>query len=100
VTDTLPHYAIFLALSEYTKTKDKEKAKEELAKCDLSELESFNPNIKAAIKDIITVVEEKPTTYQRMSYGRKKAVEEKSETETTMAETTTTDVDTDVTEEM
>ena len=26
VTDTMQHYLIFLALSEYTKTKDKEKA--------------------------------------------------------------------------
>lgn len=59
VTDTLSHYAIFLALSEYTKTKDKETAKEELSKCDLSELESFNDNIKAAIKSIMT--EDRPT---------------------------------------
>ena len=55
VTDTMQHYLIFLALSEYTKTKDKEKAKEELSKCDLSELDTFNENIKSVIKEIISV---------------------------------------------
>ena len=59
VTDTLQHYAIFLALSEYTKTKDKEKAKEELSKCDLSELDTFNENIKSVIKGIIAEEKEK-----------------------------------------
>lgn len=53
VTDTLQHYAIFLALSQYTKTKNKEKAREELSACDLSDLESFNENIKAVIKEIM-----------------------------------------------
>lgn len=53
VTDTMQHYLIFLALSEYTKTKDKEKAKEELSKCDLSELDTFNENIKIVIKEIM-----------------------------------------------
>ena len=53
VTDTMQHYLIFLALSEYTKTKDKEKAKEELSKCDLSELDTFNENIKSAINEIM-----------------------------------------------
>ena len=59
VTDTLQHYAIFLALSEYTKTKDKEKAKEELSKCDLSELDTFNENIRSVIKEIIAEEKEK-----------------------------------------
>ena len=53
VTDTMQHYLIFLALSEYTKTKNKEKAKEELSKCDLSELDTFNENIKTVIKEIM-----------------------------------------------
>ena len=53
VTDTMQHYLIFLVLSEYTKTKDKEKAKEELSKCDLSELDTFNENIKTVIKEIM-----------------------------------------------
>ena len=59
VTDTMQHYLIFLALSEYTKTKDKEKAKEELSKCDLSEWDTFNENIKSAIKEIMTERKEK-----------------------------------------
>ena len=59
VTDTMQHYLIFLALSEYTKTKDKEKAKEELSKCDLSELDTFNENIKSAIKEIMAEGKEK-----------------------------------------
>ena len=59
VTDTIQHYLIFLALSEYTKTKDKEKAKEELSKCDLSELDTFNENIKTVIKEIMAEGKEK-----------------------------------------
>ena len=59
VTDTMQHYLIFLALSEYTKTKDKEKVKEELSKCDLSELDTFNENIKSAINEIMTEGKEK-----------------------------------------
>ena len=59
VTDTMQHYLIFLALSEYTKTKDKEKAKEELSKCDLSELDTFNENIKTVIKEIMAEEKEK-----------------------------------------
>ena len=59
VTDTMQHYIIFLALSEYTKTKDKEKAKEELSKCDLSELDTFNENIKTVIKEIMAEEKEK-----------------------------------------
>ena len=59
VTDTMQHYLIFSALSEYTKTKDKEKAKEELSKCDLSELDTFNENIKTVIKEIMAEGKEK-----------------------------------------
>ena len=59
VTDTMQHYIIFLTLSEYTKTKDKEKAKEELSKCDLSELDTFNENIKTVIKEIMAEGKEK-----------------------------------------
>ena len=59
VTDTMQHYLIFLVLSEYTKTKDKEKAKEELSKCDLSELDTFNENIKTVIREIMAEGKEK-----------------------------------------
>lgn len=60
VTDTFEHYLIFLAVSEYTRTHNKAKAKEELNKCNLAELESFNENIKTAIKEILK--EEKPVS--------------------------------------
>lgn len=53
ITDTIEHYKIFLILSEYTQDKDKNKAREDLLSCDLSELESFNENIKKAIKEIM-----------------------------------------------
>ena len=56
ITDTLPHYMIFLAISEYTKTKDKEKAQSALSQCDLSDLETFNDNITNVINEIMTVV--------------------------------------------
>ena len=52
VTDTLPHYMIYLALVEYSRTKNKTKAKEELLKCDLSEKNIFNDNIKSVIDEI------------------------------------------------
>lgn len=53
VTDTLPHYMIYLALFEYTKNKDKAKAKEELGKCDLSEFETFDNDVKNVINEIL-----------------------------------------------
>lgn len=61
VTDTFPHYMIFLAISEYTRVKDKEKAKEALSKCNLTDLENFNEDIKKVIHEIIdeSVVEKK-----------------------------------------
>ena len=42
VTDTLPHYMIYLALVEYSRTKDKAKAKEELLKLSFSDKSHFN----------------------------------------------------------
>lgn len=53
VTDTLPHYMIYLALAEYTNTKNKAKAKEELSKCNLSELENFDSDVKRTIYEIM-----------------------------------------------
>ena len=37
----------------YNKTKDKAKAKEELLKCDLSELDSFDKDVKKVINEIL-----------------------------------------------
>ena len=53
VTDTIGHYKIYLAIHGYTLSKDKEKAKEELKNCDLSKLNTFNPDIKAVIEEIM-----------------------------------------------
>ncbi|MEY8424646.1 hypothetical protein AALB52_18275 [Lachnospiraceae bacterium 38-14] len=53
VTDTIEHYKIYLAIHRYTVTKNKELAREELQKCDLTGLESFNPEIKSVIKEIM-----------------------------------------------
>ena len=63
ITDTLQHYTLFLVLSEYSRTKDKAKAKDELSKCDLSEKELFKDNVKNMIdeimkEDVIKIVEE------------------------------------------
>ena len=41
------------SINDYNKTKNKEVAKEELLKCDLSELETFDEDIKRTIKEII-----------------------------------------------
>ena len=63
ITDTLQHYTLFLVLSEYSRTKDKTKAKDELSKCDLSKKESFKDSVKNMIdeimkEDVIKTVEE------------------------------------------
>ena len=63
ITDTLQHYMLFLVLSEYSRIKDKVKAKDELLKCDLSEKESFKDSVKNMIdeimkEDTIKIVEE------------------------------------------
>ena len=63
ITDTLQHYSLFLVLSEYSRTKDKTKAKDELSKCDLSEKESFKDSVKNMIdeimkEDTIKIIEE------------------------------------------
>lgn len=53
VTDTMEHYKIYLALHGYTISKDKEQAVSELEGCDLSGMEDFNPEVKAAIHEIM-----------------------------------------------
>lgn len=54
ITDTREHYKIFLILSEYNQTKNKENARNGLSTCDLSELESFTENTKKMIQEIMT----------------------------------------------
>lgn len=53
VADTIEHYKIYMAIHSYTVSKNKERAKKELEKCDLSGLEEFNPEIKKVIKGIM-----------------------------------------------
>ena len=60
VVDTIDHYKIYMAIHGYTVTKDKEMAKKALSACDLSELNSFEDNIKKAINEILA--EDKTTT--------------------------------------
>ena len=54
VTDTVEHYKIYRAVHGYTLSQDKETAKRELEKCDLSGLEDFNPPIRAVIQEILS----------------------------------------------
>lgn len=53
IVDTIPHYKIYLILCEYTKTQNIDKAKEALSECDLSELNTFDEDIKKVIKKIL-----------------------------------------------
>ncbi len=52
VTDTIDHYKIYMAIHGYTISKNKDRAKDELEKCDLSGLEHFCPEIQKVIKEI------------------------------------------------
>lgn len=53
VTDSIEHFKIYTVIHGYTISKDKETAKNELQKCDLTGLENFNPEIKTVIKEIL-----------------------------------------------
>ena len=53
ITDTLPHYTIYLAIYNYNLTKDKAKAKAELSECDLTELNNFDKDVKKIIEEIM-----------------------------------------------
>ena len=68
VTDTMEHYAIYLAIHGYTISKNKQKAKAELKKCDLSGLDNFQKEIKDVINEIIKedeTVETKTTSFKK-----------------------------------
>lgn len=53
IVDSVEHYKIYMAIHSYTISKNKELAKEELQKCNLTGLESFNPEIKSVINEIM-----------------------------------------------
>lgn len=53
IVDSIDHYRIYLAIHGYTTSKDKNKAKLELQKCDLSDLDNFRTEIKNVINEIL-----------------------------------------------
>lgn len=80
VTDTLPHYTIYLALVEYARTKDKDKARHELSLCDLSERDKFNENIKVILDEIFKEdIKEDKVIKKTVSQNKKSTKVEKDE---------------------
>lgn len=53
ITDTIDHFLIYSAIHGYTVSKNRELAKTELEKCDLTDMENFKPEIKSVIKEIM-----------------------------------------------
>lgn len=53
VVDSPEHFLIYSAIHGYTISNNKEQAKSELEKCDLSGLENFRPEIKSVIEEIM-----------------------------------------------
>lgn len=53
VTDTIEHYKIYFVIHEYSISKDKEKAIEDLKNCDIHDINNFVPDIKKVIQEII-----------------------------------------------
>lgn len=73
VVDNLEHYKIYSAIHGYTILKNKGKAKSELENCDLSELATFNPEIKSVIEEIIS--DDNPVVKTKSVPRSKKKVE-------------------------
>ena len=99
ITDTLQHYSLFLVLSEYSRTKDKAKAKDELLKCDLSEKESFKDSVKNMIdeimkEDTIKIIEEtsEETVEENVGIKPQKAIR-KGRTSVKQSEVTNDDIE-------
>lgn len=66
VTDTIEHYKIYMAIHGYTVTNNKEQAKAELQNCNLSDIDSFKPEIKSVIQEIMSEpVKVKPVSKTR-----------------------------------
>ena len=99
ITDTLQHYTLFLVLSEYSRTKDKVKAKDELLKCDLSGKESFKDSVKNMIdeimkEDAIKIIEEtsEKTVEENVEIKPQKATR-KGRTSVKQSEVTSDDIE-------
>lgn len=74
VTDSIDHFLIYSAIHGYTVSKNKSDAKLELQKCDLSDLEHFNPEIKSVIKEIMTEPKRTKTTSKKENIETKKEI--------------------------
>lgn len=77
ITDSIEHFKIYTAIHGYTISKDKETAKNELQKCDLTGLEEFNLEIKSVIKEIM----KEPIKIKPVTKVKKIKVEDKTEIE-------------------
>lgn len=77
VTDTIEHYKIYMAIHGYTITKNKEQAKTELQNCNLSDIDSFKPEIKSVIKEIMS----EPVKVKPASKTRKNKIDVVEETQ-------------------
>lgn len=73
VVDTLDHYRIYLVLSEYTNTHDKEKAKHDLEYCDLSDIDSFTNRTRKVIAEILEDTTAPSITVQKAKTIRKRS---------------------------
>lgn len=73
VVDSLDHYRIYLVLSEYTNTHDKEKAKHDLEYCDLTELDTFTESTKRTISEILADNQEPVDTEQKAKTVKRKS---------------------------
>lgn len=81
VTDTMQHYKIFLAVSDYTRKKDKVNAKAALENCDLSDLETFRDDIKDVINEIMADNKRKSASRKKSTTDTESQSEDKKEKE-------------------
>lgn len=65
ITDSIDHFFIYTAIHGYTISNDKESAKTDLQKCDLSDLDSFKPEIQTVIKEIMAEPKKVRTTSKK-----------------------------------
>lgn len=84
ITDTIDCYRIYTVLSSYTKGASKEVTKEMLSSLDLSDLDNFQPDIKAVIKDIMKEEKPKKIFYKKENKNVIPVVEETSNEELTV----------------
>lgn len=74
ITDTMEHYKVFVAVSDYTRTGDKKQAKEDLSHCDLSDIETFRDEVKKVIEEILEEEKIEDKTKSTINSSSKKTV--------------------------